>query len=204
MLEACRPRRCQVLAWGPRRLAAAATGRSPLVQTALPNGVAPSCWSTVPSAVSDVSGAGAFVRAVCRACAHPTQFVVQSIFVVHPRSECRSRNSPLRSQAVYRELQRPYPAVPRDAVIRRFGRVVEAVQLRMDSKRGPSCGYVRLPAQPFEAAQDDARGQSKAGRGHGQTGGRSCCCGGRRDARILFRRVESHGPGRGDDGGRIL
>ena len=83
---------------------------------------------------------------------------------------------------------------------RHFGREVEAAQLRMDSKRG----YVRLPAQPFEAAQDDARGQSKAGRGHGQTGGRSCCCGGRRDARILFRRVESHGPGRGDDGGRIL
>ena len=56
-------------------MAAAATGRSPLVQTALPNGVAPSCWSTVPSAVSDVSGAGAFARAVCRACALPTQFV---------------------------------------------------------------------------------------------------------------------------------
>ena len=84
------------------------------MQTALPNGVA---GRRVPSAVSDVSGAGAFARAVCRACAHPTQFVVQSIFVVHPRSECRSRNNHLRSQAVYRELHRPYPAVPHDAVI---------------------------------------------------------------------------------------
>ena len=39
------------------------------MQTALPNGVA---GRRVPSAVSDVSGAGAFACAVCRACAHLT------------------------------------------------------------------------------------------------------------------------------------
>ena len=193
MLEACRP----------RRLAAAATGRSPLVQTALPNGVAPSCWSTAPSAVSDVSGAGAFARAVCRECApYPIRRSVNIRRAPTLRMSL-SQQSPALAGCLSR-APAPLPSRAARRGDRRFGRVVEAAQLRMDSKRGPSCGYVRLPAQPFEAAQDDARGQSKAGRGHGQTGGRSCCCGGRRDARILFRRVESHGPGRGDDGGRIL
>ena len=37
------------------------------MQTALPNGVA---GRRVPSAVSDVSGAGAFARAVCRTLPH--------------------------------------------------------------------------------------------------------------------------------------
>ena len=196
MLEACRPRRCQVLAWGPRRLAAAATGRSRLVQTALPNGVA---GRRVPSAVSDVSGAGAFARAVCRECApYPIRRSVNIRRAPTLRMSL-SQQSPALASCLSR-APAPLPSRAARRGDRHFGRVVEAAQLRMDSKRG----YVRLPAQPFEAAQDDARGQSKAGRGHGQTGGRSCCCGGRRDARILFRRVESHGPGRGDDGGRIL
>jgi hypothetical protein len=138
------------------------------VQTTLPNGVAPSCWSTVPSAVSEVSGAGAFVRAVCRACAHPTQFVVQSIFVVHPRSECRSRNSPLRSQAVYRELQRPYPAVPREAVFAALdawwkplssgwtARGVRAVVV-FDSRRNPLKRRRMMPGARVKLAEATAK-----------------------------------------------
>ena len=116
MLEACRPRRGQVLAWGPRRLAAAATGKSQLLQTALPNGVAPSCWSTGAKSCFRYLGCRC-VRA-CRLSCVRTPYPIRrsAIFVVHPRSECRSRNNHLRSQAVYRELQHPYPAVPRDAV----------------------------------------------------------------------------------------
>jgi hypothetical protein len=52
------------------------------------------------------------VRACRLSCVRtPYSIPNSSMFVVHPRSKCRSRNNHLRSQAVYRELQRPYPAV---------------------------------------------------------------------------------------------